>query len=160
LILSGASTFTSGLSIKAGTVTGTTSILAFGATNIAITLGDTTGSANATLNAGLAGTFVNAVTVASGNTGTATITDSADATFSGAITLSNHALQVLGGANSLTMSGAATGTAITGTGALTINANGAGAITIGTGAVNNVGTITNSGTGTGDVTISGIIGTR
>src|SRR5258706_11213214 len=52
-----------------------------------------------------ASTFGNPITVASGNTGTATITDSAAATFSGAITLSNHNLQVLAGASTLTLTG-------------------------------------------------------
>src|SRR5262249_25145312 len=110
LTLSGANTFSGGLTIKSGTVSGTTSSLAFGTVNNVITIGDTSGSFNATLNAGLASTFLNPITTASGNTGTATITDSAAAIFSGAITLSNHDLQLLGGASNLTLIGGVSGT--------------------------------------------------
>src|SRR5206468_10781669 len=67
---------------------------------------------------------------------------------SGPITLGNHDLRVLGGGSALTLSGIAGNTITsTSTGNLLINANGTAAITIGTGAVNMVGTITNSGTG-------------
>ena len=63
-----------------------------------------------------------------------------------------------GGASTLVLSGTA-GNVFTSasTGNLIINANGAGAITIGTGAVNMVGAITNSGTSVGAVMISGVI---
>src|SRR5205085_531789 len=117
---------------KAGTVVGSTSTNAFGAANNVITIGDTGGGLNAALSAGLASTFVNPITVAGGNTGTATITGTASATFNGAVTLNSHDVQVLVGAASLTLSGG-----MGGTGNLTVNANGTGAVTIGSGAVNN-----------------------
>ena len=153
LTLSGVNTFSTGLTIKAGTVSGTTSTAAFGAGTI--TIGDTSGgSANATLNGGLNGTFTNPITVASTNTGIATITGSvATSVFSGAVTLNTHDLQVLGGSTALTLSGG-----ITGTGNLTLNSNGTGVLTLSTASVNNTGTITNSGTSTGDNVISGGVG--
>lgn len=151
LTLSGVNTFTGNLSILSGTVIGTTSASAFGAGTIII--GDTAGSANATLNGGFAGTFTRPITVASGNTGTATITSSAAAIFSGAVTLSSHGLSLSPAASNLNLTGG-----ITGTGNLTLNATGAGIITIATASVNMTGTITNSGAGTATNIISGGVG--
>jgi autotransporter-associated beta strand protein len=68
--LSGANTFNGGLTIKAGTVLGTTSASAFGAGNI--TLGDSAGGSNsATLLVGTTGlTIANPIVLASNTTGT------------------------------------------------------------------------------------------
>ena len=65
LTLSGANTFSGGLTIQGGTVSGTVAD-AFGTGTIP--LGNTTGSTNATLNGGFAGTHTNAISVASGST--------------------------------------------------------------------------------------------
>jgi hypothetical protein len=85
-------------------LSGTTGASAFGTGTI--TIGDTSGTANATLNGGFAGTFTNAIIVASGSSGTATITSSAASIFSGTVTLSKG-LTLTAGANNLTLSGAA-----------------------------------------------------
>ena len=105
--------------------------------------------------AGLAGTFANLISVASGNTGIAAITDSAASTFSGAITLNTHALSITPAASNITLSGG-----VTGTGNLTLATSGAGTITMQTGAMNNSGTITNSGTGVGSTLISAGVGSN
>src|SRR6185436_11783628 len=89
--ITAANTYTSGLTIKKGTVTGNVAN-SFGANTNVITLGDTIGSVNTTLTGAGAVTYANPITVAGGNTGTTTITDNANATFSGAVMLSNHDL--------------------------------------------------------------------
>jgi autotransporter-associated beta strand protein len=86
--LSGANTFSGGLTVKQGTVSGTTSPQAFGGAGIL--LGDTSGSANATLR-GDNRTFANPITVQSGSSGN-TLTllgvgGTNTTTFSGGITL-------------------------------------------------------------------------
>ena len=85
LTLAGANSFSAGLIIKAGTVSGTTNATAFGSG--AITLGDTAGSADAALNGGFAGTFANPITVAAGSSGNLSLTNTAASIFSGAVTL-------------------------------------------------------------------------
>jgi len=156
LTLSGANTgLTGGLTIKAGTVSGTTSANAFGDNTSVITIGDNGGSADATLNGGLAGTFANPITVAAGSSGnTLKITNSAASTFSGAVTLNNNLTLEPTLTNLLTLSGG-----ITGTGNLTIRGTGTtAAVTLSTNPVNFSGTITNQGTNTGNTTISAAIG--
>ena len=109
--LSGNNTFSGGLFINAGTVLGNTNATAFGAG--IIYLGNTSGSSNTTLqtNAGSGLIFANPITVASGNTGVATITSSSQGGFSGLITLSSHDLTVNSGtAYGITLSGGVTGT--------------------------------------------------
>ncbi|MCX6719769.1 MAG: autotransporter-associated beta strand repeat-containing protein, partial [Candidatus Staskawiczbacteria bacterium] len=133
-ILSGANTFTGGLTIKAGIVQGKTSAAAFG--NGIVTLGDTSGSVAATLQAGTTGlTFGNRIVLSNGTAGKLTIGNTGTAistTFSGGVT----------GANNLTINSNAT----------------TGTITFSTFPVNNIGTITNIGAGTGTTTISGGVG--
>jgi fibronectin-binding autotransporter adhesin len=144
--LSGANSFTGGLVIKSGTVAGGSNANSFGANANVITLGDSSGgSANATLTGGNA-TYANSITVASTNTGVATITNNANSTFSGAITLNSHDLSVTAGGyfNTLTLNGA-----VTGTGNLLLTSNGvnfSNRLVI-TGGINTVGTITNTGVG-------------
>lgn len=91
--LNGANTFSGGLIIQQGTVSGTTSTQAFGSGSIS--LGDTSGSANATLRSVGNLAFTNPITVQSGSSGnTLTILGSggggSTATFSGGITLNRN----------------------------------------------------------------------
>src|SRR5262249_14644818 len=134
---------------KSGTVSGTVAN-SFGANANVITIGDSSGSANATLSGAGNVTYANPITIASGNTGTAKITDSvATGTFSGAITLSNHDLTIAPAGTALTLTGG-----ITGTGNVTLASTGAGVATLSTTSVNNAGTITNSGSGSATNVIS------
>ena len=158
LTLSGANTFTGGLTIKAGTVNGTTSANAFGGSGTGvITLGDTSGSASATLKSvgtGFEPTFANPITVASGSSGTLTII-AQGCIFGGAISLNNNVTFTgVNGYFSYFQGG------ITGTGNIIISSVGNSASTFSTASVNNTGTITNSGSGTGITTISAVIGTN
>jgi autotransporter-associated beta strand protein len=139
------------VTIDAGTLSGNNAS-AFGAGTNTIALGAALGSANATLSSAFNGTIANPIAVTSGNTGTATITSSAAATFGGAVTLANN-LTLTAAATNLTLTGG-----ISGTGNLILNSTGAGAITVSGGGVNNVGTITTSGAGTGNNIISAAIG--
>jgi len=140
LILSGVNTFTGGLNILSGTVEATTSDKALGgATGTGtVTIGDTSGSADATLLIGTTALiFANPIVLAGGNTGVLTIGNT-------------------GTAISTVFSGG-----VTGTNNLTINENATtGTITFATTSINNIGTITNIGAGTGTTTISGGVGTN
>jgi hypothetical protein len=133
--LSGSNTFTGGITITAGTLIGTTGPTPFGDSSGTITLGDTSGSANATLLAGSPLSIANPIVLAAGTTGTLTIgsTPTTTTTFTGGIT----------GGNNLTLSN-----------------GGAGAIAISTGAVNNTGTITHIGNGSGTATINSVVGSN
>lgn len=154
--------YNNGILIKKGQLSGSATNALGASTNI-ITLGDSTGSSNATL--GGKGSYANQIQVAAGNTGVATITNtySNSATFSGLVTLNSHGLTVstLSGAGSrdLTMSG---GTVSTGSGGdLTIKVGGAHSITFsGATGLNHAGLITNSGTGTAAAVISSVIGSN
>ena len=161
LILSGANTFTTGLTIKMGTVVAnvsnaTTVSGAAGPSTSAITLGSSTGG-SASL---LANSFTvsNAINLGTSSAGTLTLGNNAGATaavFSGAIGLNGNNLTITsGGTGSTTVSGG-----ITGTGNLTItNATTTATTTLSTTAINNAGTITNNGAGTGGTTISSALG--
>lgn len=132
--ISGANTFTGGVSIRSGTVTvsvsnsGTTNG-AFGPSSVAASLGHTSGSANAMILSG--NTISNPITVVAGSTGnTLTLGNSTatnGATFSGAITM-NHDLNVVAqGTGSVTLSGALSGSnhlLISGTGNATVSGTG------------------------------------
>lgn len=127
VFLSAAQTFSGGLYINAGTVTGSNSAAAFGGGTI--TLGSTSAS---TANAGIYGdthTFANAITVASSTTGTLTIgnTNNASAVFSGAIAL-NHALSLSAGTGTGTLN--LTG-GFTGSSTLTTDSGAAGYVNFG-----------------------------
>jgi autotransporter-associated beta strand protein len=138
LTLSGANAYTGGTKILAGTVTATTSASALG-TGL-VTLGDTTGSSAASLLVGTTAlTYANPIVLATnGSVGTLTIGTTGSGistTFSGGVT----------GTNNFTINESS------GTG-------GAGTITFSTLPINNAGTVTNIGTGTGTTTISGGVG--
>ncbi len=156
LTLSGNNTFTGGLTIRGGTVSATTNANALGGTGSGIvTLGDTSGSASATL-LGSQFTFPNPITVASGSSGTLTIGNSGNssATFSGPVMLNNNLTLTASGSGSVKLSGG-----VTGTGNIILNHTGTGNSTfLDTTLVNNTGTITNSGTGTGTATINSKLG--
>ena len=160
LTLSGANTFTGGLTIKAGTVTLSTSVNAAGTGTI--TIGDTSGTADAILKNGYTdfnsgNPIANPITVASGSSGTMSITTTNDynLTLSGAVTLNNNLLlNTSAGLMSIfTLTGG-----VTGTGNVTISNNNATTIIISTSSLNHIGTITNSGSGTGGTAISAVIG--
>jgi autotransporter-associated beta strand protein len=161
LTLSGANTFTGGLTIKAGTVIGLTNASAFGGSGTGtITIGDTSGAADATLTASSLNTdFANPIIVASGSSGTLTITALNYPNFTGAITLNNNLTVSYSASatNMITISGG-----ITGTGNLIIqgDANSNHQIVIQTNPVNITGTITNSGTGSGYIQFSAVIGSN
>jgi autotransporter-associated beta strand protein len=142
--LSGANTFTGGLTIKNGTIIAGTVNTALGASSAgvanglsSVTLGDTSGTNSASLLVSTTAlNFANPIVLATnatsgplslGNTGTAIST-----TFSGGVT----------GSNDLTIiSNATTGT-----------------VSLTTAAINNVGNVTNTGAGSGTTTISSSIG--
>jgi len=162
LTLSGANTFTGGVTILRGTFTGSTSA-AFGAGG-AIVLGNTSGSNNATLTSSLAGTYTNNITVRSGSSGTLSITGvTNNTTLSGTLGLNNNlTVDHATASQNLTLSGAITQdasarTITKGTGAGTVNIS--GATTLGAGGLtlanNGTAVLTHSGgiTGTGNLTL-------
>ncbi|MEI8039274.1 MAG: autotransporter-associated beta strand repeat-containing protein, partial [Verrucomicrobiota bacterium] len=104
--LSGANTFTGGVTIKAGALT-QTNIASLGTVNI----GDTSGLAAATYNAGYAGISTTAFNIVAGGSGTRTLASSnGNNTLSGAIVLNND-LTLLDSDNGNTIfSGGITGT--------------------------------------------------
>jgi autotransporter-associated beta strand protein len=155
LTLSGAnSSYARGVNILSGKVSGTNAN-AFGMFAGTITIGDTTGSAGATLSGGVNGTIANPILVAGGNTGVATITSSANTpTFSGTVTLDSHDLYLSPAGNHVTLSGS-----MAGTGNLVLNSTAAGVVTLSNANINPGGLITNVGTGTAVNVISGVIAT-
>jgi len=94
LTLDGANTFTGGLWIKAGTVNGITSTSCLGGSGTgAVTLGDSSGTADATLQIGMGTvTMNNPLTVAAGSSGTLKLQNSlaGTTTYAGAIVLANN----------------------------------------------------------------------
>ena len=156
LTLGGVNTFAGGLFVKAGTVaspSGSDST-SFGAG--LITLGDTNGSANAVLVGGLtSGIYTNPIAVVSNNTGVAIISNTAVCTFKGPVSLYAHDLLVSPAGLTITLSGG-----VSGTGSLTLASAGVANVLLQTGIVDPVGTITNSGLGTGTTTISGGVGSN
>ena len=142
LNLSGVNTFDGGLTIKAGTVIATVSNKALGGTTGTgtVTLGDSAGGGAASLLIGTTGlTYANPIVLATGATGPLTIgnTNDISITLSGGVTGTNH----------LTIQNDSA-TAAARTIAFTLQP------------VNNAGTVTNQGTSTGTVTISGGIGSN
>jgi autotransporter-associated beta strand protein len=177
LTLSGANSFTGGLTIQGGTfIAGISNSGATGAagnTNTAIQLG--TGS---TTSASLeAGTFAVGNPINVGSAGALTLGNDGgtdDAYFSGAITLNGNALTIAATGTSSSARIVASGS-VSGAGNLvTNNTSSSGSIWLGfpppsdvhagppqsPNSINNVGTITNIGTSTGLTTISNVIGTH
>ncbi|MBA4015629.1 MAG: hypothetical protein C0483_00425 [Pirellula sp.] len=161
LVMGGvANLFSGGLIIRAGVVQGGSHANTFGTDANVITLGASSGSADTTLSTTSSQTYKQAINVASGNTGVATIiagTSTGSIVFSGPVTLNNH--DVVLGKTGTTGTSQFTG-GFTGTGNITINntVTSTGVINLATGVVNNTGTITNSGSATGSTTISAPIG--
>ncbi|MCC6244683.1 MAG: autotransporter-associated beta strand repeat-containing protein, partial [Gemmatimonadaceae bacterium] len=155
LSLSGANTFSGGVVIQAGTVAGATTATALGAASGVITLGHTSGSENATLRVGFAGTTANPIVVAAGSTGnTLSITNTANATLSGAVVINHDVVFAPTLTSSLVVSGG-----VTGTGDVRVLGTGTTAsLTFSTNAVNVTGRIVNQGTNTGTTSITGGIG--
>jgi autotransporter-associated beta strand protein/T5SS/PEP-CTERM-associated repeat protein len=111
LRLSGASTFTGGLTINAGTVSLLTSPLAGGGSGLGtIYLGDTSGSANATL-LGDGRTYTNTIVVRAGSSGVLTMGNSLSGAtvFRGPVTLNTNLVLVGGGSGSINLSSNVTG---------------------------------------------------
>ena len=156
LTLSGANTFTSGLWIKAGTVRGDTSANAFGANGNTITIGNSSGTSDATLWGNANVIYSNPINVATGSSGILSIKAGvAYPTFTGLITLANNLAFTTTGAGAISFSGG-----IAGVGNVVISMISSGTISVGTNSINHTGTITNLGTGTGTSTISAVIGSN
>ncbi|MEZ0274408.1 MAG: beta strand repeat-containing protein, partial [Roseimicrobium sp.] len=158
LTLTGASTFTGGIIIKAGSVITGNSGGALGAATNVITLGDTSGSAAATLNIQNTQTYAQTITVAAGSTGPLSLLGGSTTgapTLTGGITLNNNLIiGKLGTTGNFTLSGG-----ITGTGNLTLgNMGTTGILQLTTTAVNHSGSITNNGFATVATLISADIG--
>jgi autotransporter-associated beta strand protein len=161
LNLTGASTFTGGVTIKAGTLAAGNSATALGDVGNVITLGDTAGSADATLNFQSTQTYANAINVIAGSSGALTLlggnATTGAPTLSGAITLNNNLfIAKQGTTGAFTLSGG-----ITGTGNVVIeNMGTTGTIALTTNAVNHTGSLTHYGYATGTTTISADIGSN
>jgi len=128
LVLSGANTFSYGVLVKAGTLTGTNTATALGTGTV--TLGDATVNKAATLNGNFGGTIANPIVLTSGVNAPLTISTTntvAGQVFSGGVTGSNNLVLSANGTQSLTFSG---------------------------GLINNAGTVTNAGTGSGSAIIA------
>jgi autotransporter-associated beta strand protein len=156
LTLSGTNTFSGGLNIKAGAVMGGSRVAqAFGVGRIC--LGDSSGSANATIllqNDTVAVT--NNILVqagSSGNTLTINISGNNNAPLTGSVALNNNLVlaNTSGYGKTLTLSGP-----ISGAGNITItNKASAGMVTLSGNSINFTGSISNLGTGPQATTISG-----
>lgn len=126
LVLSGNNaSYNNGFFIKAGTLQVTSNNAAIGAATNVITLGDTTGSANATFNVNLGATLANPIVLATGTTGLLTILSPN----------SSNVANMTGG--------------ITGTNNLQLSGTNSQGIRFSLGAIDYVGTLSNIGTGTG-----------
>jgi fibronectin-binding autotransporter adhesin len=109
----GAKAFTGGLLVKSGTVSGDSGVNPFGAG--AITLGDSSGSANVTLINGVASVYgaltnPNTIHIAAGSTGTIKIASTQTGAISGEVNLANNLTLSTLSANRLLLSGGVTGT--------------------------------------------------
>lgn len=139
LLLTGANTFGSGTTIKAGTLTANGAGTELG-TGI-VTLGNTTGTAAATLSTLSNGrTYANAIVLATNpNVGALTIQNAGVTTslvtYTGGVTGNNNLI-------------------------IASNAGTSGTMTFSTNLINNAGTVTHTGTSTGGTTITGGIGSN
>lgn len=151
-----ANTFTGGLTIRQGTVIGNVAGFLGDPTNV-VALGDSAGSADATLNVQGTFTYANPITIASGTTGGISILGgftTGAPTLNGLITLNNNLIVgKLGTTGDFTLAGGTTGT-----GNLTIsNIGTTGAIRFTTGTLDHAGSIINSGYASATTTIAGNI---
>jgi len=134
LTLNGANTYTGGTIIKAGTLNAGTVANALG-TGV-VTVGDPSVNKAATLNGNFGGTIANPIVLATGVTAPLTIGTSNTAAgqiFSGGVTGNNNLVLNISNVQNLTFSG---------------------------GIVNNAGTITNAGTGSGSVIMASGLGSK
>lgn len=152
LTLSGVNAFTGGLFVKSGTVKALISTNAFGAAANLITLGDSGGSANAMLNGGFAGVYPNPISIASGNSGLAVISNSAVSGYSGPVVLNSHDLVI---AHYFTAAPLLFSGGMTGSGNLTLYPYGGITLTN----VNIAGTITDAGYNSGSYAVARLVGT-
>jgi autotransporter-associated beta strand protein len=162
--------YAGGMLIKKGVLIGLTSSNSLGSASNVITIGDSSGSADATLGVQTDATFYPPqIVVAAGNTGVARLagyTTTGQPTVTGAITLSSHDLSIENGGvgftpttSSLTVTGGITSTGTGGNVTLRNTATTTGTITLSGAALNFVGSLTNAGTaGTSGVTVSAPIG--
>ncbi|MGC4002306.1 MAG: autotransporter-associated beta strand repeat-containing protein [Pirellulales bacterium] len=134
LTLSGANTFTSGVTVKAGTLRATNSASALGTGTV--TIGDSATNLAATLDFNFGGTTTNAIVLASGVTAPLTIS-----------TPNASAPQVLSGG-------------VTGTNDLRLSVTNVQNLQFITGAINNAGSVNNVGTGTGELLVASNIGSN
>jgi autotransporter-associated beta strand protein len=164
LDLTGANTFTGGVTIKegrlsvSGSSSSTTSANPIGTSAGTILLGDTTGSASAQLfgaSTSTSGTYTiaNALTVQSGSAGTKEFgAYSNSVTYSGAITLNDSAsLRHLAGSGTLTSSN---GISVANGKTLTINPNSGTTIAIGGSGITGLGAVSTAGSSSGQVNLS------
>lgn len=158
LTLSGANTFTGGVSILKGNLTVMTNAGALGGTGNVVTLGASSGNNDATLTVQGAVTYIQAITVAGGSSGNSLkINGNGTGTgLSGAITLGGHDVTIAASNAAFTVSG---GTSGSGNVKITNNTTSSNQ-NFTTGALNNSGTITNEGTGAGSVLVSSVVGTN
>ncbi|MGC3968189.1 MAG: autotransporter-associated beta strand repeat-containing protein [Pirellulales bacterium] len=158
LILGGTSTFTGGLAIRGGTVIANNVAGTLGdATNV-VSLGDTSGAADATLLLQSSQTYANPLQVVAGGTGAYSLIGGVTTeapVYSGAITLANRLfIGKQGTTGAFTVSGG-----ITGTGNLVLsNMATTGALLLSGGALNYTGTLSHFGSATATTLISSSIG--
>ena len=156
--LNAANTFSGGLTVKSGIVQLSN---AASAGNGTITLGDSSGSADAILKRGT-NTGTNAITVAAGSSGLLAIGNvgpsNTSPVYSGPITMANN-LTVFG--DGVSGGGTTLNGTFSGTGNLTLATSGVGVVTFGTAStVNMTGKVINNGGGTGNNQILGAVGTN
>ena len=162
--------YAGGMLIKKGVLIALTNSNALGSAANVITIGDSAGSADATLGVQTDATLYQPqIVVVAGNTGVARITSyttTGQPTLTGAITLDSHDLSIETGGTgftpttgSLTVTGGITSTGSGGNVTLRNASSTTGTITLSTGTLNFVGSLTNAGSaGTSGVTVSARIG--
>lgn len=172
--LAGANSFSGGLTIREGGVVSSSFTQALGGNTGLVTLGDALTNSNVTLQPQMGGqTFANPIAVGNASNGNVYVSTlqfgtGNGGTYAGAIQLNSHDLAINTGSTSgaVIYSGTSTGTSgfatgISGTGNLILNTVGATAFTINSATgnrVNNVGSVTHTGSGAGTVTIAAPIG--
>jgi len=168
-MLASSTSFNGTITVKAGGFeVGATGANGIGLGTAAFTLGDTSGSSDAFIifKSGNGSGYSAPITVASGSTGTKSIIGSVTSgnntySFSGAIALgadSSHTADVsIGNSTGSTSTYNVTG-GFTGFGNVTVKTTGTGRTRLATASINNTGTLTNAGTGTGVAQIDAVVG--